>query len=100
MKQTGINDRVERETQAGQRERIDESEIDPGPALERFAPRMVNRRLRGINCTDIMTQTGEIERIFSGSAADIEHRANNVARLGQADNGRLRSADLPGGCAA
>jgi len=95
MEQTGINDRVEREAETGQRERIDESEIDPGSALERFAPRMVNRRVGCINRTDIMTQTGEIERIFSGSAADIEHCAHNVARLGQADNGWLRSANLP-----
>jgi hypothetical protein len=64
MKQTGINHSVEREAETGQRERIDESEIDSGPALERFAPRKVNRRVGCINRTDIMTQTGEIERIF------------------------------------
>jgi len=100
MKQTGINDGVEREAEARERERVDEAKIDPDSALERLAPRLGDGGLRCINRTDIVSQTREIERVVSSSAADIEHGANNRPRLGQADNGRLRSADLPWGCVA
>src|SRR5215470_17898816 len=96
MKQSAVDDSVERLAERVEIQRVEH----PETGIDAARGRLAAGGLDGASGNVDTAGAGAVERgkdgVFAGAASGVEQRAGQRASLGEADEGALRAADVPG----
>jgi hypothetical protein len=91
-----VERRVETAVDAGERGGVGDGEVDLQPALGGLGPGLRDRRRRGVERGDLQPSLGQEQGVVAEPAAALQHRAGELAGVGQLDDQRLRAVQPPG----
>jgi hypothetical protein len=96
MQETGIDDRVERSPQSPKVECIADNERCLDGALRRLESGLLNSQWGRVDTPGFVPALRQVEHVLAGAAADVQHRASDLASLFEPDKFCLRTANVPG----
>ena len=99
MKEPTVEHGVELFVEVGQLESVPNEEPGRQASVASFALRDGDRCRSRVDAGDLVAEASCHESMLSGPTADVEHPTSQNAPLGKFQETRLRSADVPGGCA-
>ena len=95
MKYAGVGHRVEIAEVLAQVEDISHVEPDAHTARARLVAGLADRVRGSVDADDIQPARGEVDRVLSGAAADVEHASRNPACVRKRHELGLRLPDVP-----
>src|SRR6266581_1593044 len=95
MEEPRIDDSVERSSQSPQVEGIGGDECCLDAALSRLLFGLLDGQGSRVDTPGLVSALRQVEHVFPGAAAYVQHRALDLARLFQPNKFRLGTANIP-----
>ena len=96
VEEAAIEDRVEGPIEPIESQCVGDQEGRIEPTLGRLPPRLRQRGRSHVDADGRQSQRGQLERVLTSTATDVEHPAGERTAIGEPNHRRLRATDIPG----